>query len=378
MKICQLAAVDFTVYHFLLPLMRALRDEGHEIVVVCSFGSLVASIEAEGFRVETIGIQRSYNAIAHYRSYCTLVDFFEREQFDVVHVHTPIAALIGRLAAARAGAARIVYTAHGFYFHERQNRIARTAFQLLEWIAGRYTDVLFTQSQEDAEAGRKYRLCAGGLITAIGNGVDPTVFRPATESELSERNRLREEFRATKDEVVILMVGRLVAEKGYIELLEAMKSVEAHLWIVGKLLDSDRSDDIEDAFTSILDDPNMRDRISFLGYRDDVAEVMRAADIFTLPSHREGMPRSIIEAMMTSLPVVATNVRGSREEVVDGETGYLVPVSDATQLSNALHDLVSDKELRRNMGRAGRLRAEALYDEADVIQRQIEIMGLAT
>ena len=125
-------------------------------------------------------------------------------------------------------------------------------------------------------------------------------------------------------------------------------------------------------------DQALAGRIRFLDYRNDVDRLMRAVDIFTLPSHREGMPRSIIEAMMTGLPVVATDIRGSREEVVDSETGILVPVRDGVKLAVALKKLAGASDLRRRMGDAGRARALDLYDEGKIVARQLERLGLAT
>ena len=127
-------------------------------------------MRAEGFRVEAVDFRRNYDLVHHARAYRELVRLFRRESFDLVHVHSPIAALIGRLAAARAGVPRKVYTAHGFYFHEHQQWWLRSAFIGLEWIGGRFTDVLFTQAAEDAETARRFRLCRGRMIEAIGNG----------------------------------------------------------------------------------------------------------------------------------------------------------------------------------------------------------------
>jgi glycosyltransferase involved in cell wall biosynthesis len=107
-----------------------------------------------------------------------------------------------------------------------------------------------------------------------------------------------------------------------------------------------------------------------------VHRLLAASDLFTLPSHREGMPRSIIEAMFAALPVVATDIRGSREEVVAEATGLLVPVNDAPALAQALARLAADAPLRRAMGAAGRARAVAHFDEAKVLARQLDIMGL--
>jgi glycosyltransferase involved in cell wall biosynthesis len=172
------------------------------------------------------------------------------------------------------------------------------------------------------------------------------------------------------------MVGRLVAEKGYPELIEAMRVVDAKLWVAGERLTSDHASPVDQAMEAAQTDPVLKTRIRFLGYRPDVAALMASADIFTLPSHREGMPRSIIEAMLCGLPVVATDIRGSREEVVDGETGLLVPVNDPPALAAALTRLVEDQNLRFRMGFAGSARALDLYDESKVIRVQLEALGL--
>lgn len=373
-KIAQVCAVDFTLYHFLLPLMRGMRDAGHEVVGVCSDGPLVDAVRAEGFRVETVEIERSYNLFRHRQSARALKALFKAERFDLVHVHTPVASLVGRYAAQRARVPQVVYTAHGFYFHEHMPWFKRRIFIALEKIAGRWTDVLFTQAEEDAATARRLRLGRrGALIQAIGNGVDPARFPPA---DATVRGEMRQALGTPDDRVVIMMVGRLVAEKGYPELIEAMRQVDADLWIVGDRLDSDHAGGIDAAIQAAETDSVLSQRIRFLGYRQDVPALLQAADIFTLPSHREGMPRSIIEAMMTGLPVVATDIRGSREEVVDGETGLLTPVRDPAALSAALNQLAGDGNLRRQWGSAGRARALDLYDEVGVVARQIEMLGL--
>ena len=374
-KICQLCAVDFTLYHFLLPLMRGLRDEGHEVVGVCADGPLLEGVREAGFRVESVPIARSYNLFRHIGSYRRLKALFRAERFDIVHVHTPVAALVGRFAAWRAHVPRIVYTAHGFYFHERMSWPKRAIFVGLEWLAGRVTDALFTQSAEDAESARRLKLIRGRTIEAIGNGVDPARFGPARGKSAPEKTRL--EIGAGSDAVAIMTVGRLVAEKGYPELFEAMRHVtDAELWVVGERLTSDHAGAIDQAIDMLQTDPDLARRVRFLGYRKDVADLLRAADIFVLPSHREGMPRSIIEAMMTGLPVVATDIRGSREEVMEGETGRLVPVTDAGALAAALGELVRDGKLRRKLGKAGRARALDLYDEARVVEKQLTLLHL--
>ncbi len=375
MKICQLCAVDFTLYHFLLPLMRALRDAGHEVTGVCARGKLSAKVETEGFRVLEAPIRRSSNPLALWRAYRALVRMFRDEGFDIVHVHTPVAALVGRLAAARAGVPKVVYTAHGFYFHAGMKWPKRFFHMALEWIGGRCTDLLFTQAAEDADTARALGL-SRGPVHAIGNGSDPQRFRPASEDSAT-RMRVRAELGTSADRPAIAVVGRLVAEKGYPELFAAMRAVDAELWVIGERLDSDHAQSIRDAIAVVEADPATKARVRFLGYRADVPELLLGADIFTLPSHREGMPRSIIEAMLTGLPVVATDIRGSREEVIDGHTGLLVPVRDEAALGAALSKLAGDPALRAAMGKAGLARARDLYDERKVVARQLGFMGLS-
>ncbi|MBI3506511.1 MAG: glycosyltransferase family 4 protein [Proteobacteria bacterium] len=375
MKICQLCAVDFTLYHFLLPLMRSLRGAGHEVTGVCARGKLSQKVEAEGFRVLEAPIRRSSNPYALWRAYRALVRLFREERFDIVHVHTPVAALVGRLAAARAGVPKIVYTAHGFYFHSGMPWPKRVFHMALEWIGGRCTDLLFTQAAEDADTARA--LCLSrGPVHAIGNGSDPSRFRPASEDPAT-RARVRAELGTPQDRPAIAVVGRLVAEKGYPELFQAMRGIDAELWVIGERLDSDHAQPIRESIASVEADPATKAHVRFLGYRADVPDLLRAADIFTLPSHREGMPRSILEAMLAGLPVVATDIRGSREEVIDGLTGLLVPVRDPAALGTALAKLAADPALRAAMGKAGLERARELYDERKVVARQLEFMGLA-
>lgn len=374
MKICQLCNLDSTLYHFLLPLMRGIGKEGHEVVGVCSEGPFAEMVRQEGFRVESVSIDRSFNIFSHAGTIGELTRIFRAERFDIVHVHNPVAALVGRVAAWRAGVPCIVYTAHGFYFHEHMPLLKRGAFIALEWLAGRVTHVLFTQSQEDAGTARALKLIAGNHIEAIGNGVDTKRFHASGSRE--ECARIRKKTGTGEERIVIMTVGRLVAEKGFPELIEAMRDVDADLWVIGERLDSDHAKGIDEALTLARTDTSLKERIHFLGYRNDIPDLLRAADIFVSASHREGMPRSIIEAMMCALPVVATNIRGSREEVVDGETGLLVEVKQPRALAGALNALAGDPARRKRWGAAGRIRALELYDERQVVRRQITALGL--
>lgn len=367
MRICQITNVDFSLRHFLLPLMRGARDRGHEVVGVCAEGPLLDLPRAEGFRIHTPPFARSLNPFAQARAFADLRGFLAQEKFDLVHAHMPISGLLARAAARSLGTKHVAYTCHGFLFNQPGPAWRRHLALALERAAGRITHTYMTVSEE--EAGDAKRLGIHPNPIAIGNGRDPAIFRPDPEA----RARLRADLGATG--CVIMGTARLVRHKGWPELLAAMRELpQATLWVVGERLTSDHGDDLDGDFaaaTAILGP-----RLKLLGYRHDVAELLAAADIFCLPSHFEGLPMSIIEAMLTALPVVATDIRGCREQVVDGQTGILVPPEDTAALAGALARLVADPTLRVGLGEAGRQRALARYNETQVVARTLDVLGL--
>jgi glycosyltransferase involved in cell wall biosynthesis len=365
-KIIEVTNVDFSLRHFLLPLMRGARARGHEVVGVCADGALLDGVRDEGFRVVTPPLARNLSPLAQWRAFWTLVALFQAEAPDLVHGHMPISGFLARLAARVAGVPRVAYTCHGFLFNQPAPWPRRALALLMEWVGGRMTDVFLTVSSEEAADAR--RLWIKRRAVAVGNGRDPTVFRP----DPAARAAVRAALGVAPDTVVVTAISRLVRHKGYPELLAAMKDVPAELWVVGERLGSDRGEDMEPYFAG----SGLGGRLRRLGYRADVAAVLAASDIFVLPSHFEGLPMSVIEAMLTGLPVVATDIRGPREQVVEGETGLLVPPGAVAPLAEALGTLARDAAMRARMGAAGRERARQLYDEAKVVQRTLDVLGL--
>ena len=368
MKIIEITNVDFSLRHFLLPLMRAIRARGHEVVGACAEGLLLDDVRAEGFRIIAIPFVRRLSPLAHLRAFQFLVAILRKEKPDLVHAHMPISGFLARLAARIAGVPKVAYTCHGFLFNHASSSLQRRVLSLLmEYVAARTTDVFLTVSEAEADDARRLHIAAHA--EAVRNGRNPAVFHPDPASRTLIRNNLG----VAPDRVVIIAVSRLVWHKGYPELALAMQSVpEAELWVVGERLASDRGADME----ALLHAAGLGSRLRMLGYRTDVPALLAAADIFTLPSRFEGLPMSVIEAMLTGLPVVATNIRGPAEQVVDGETGLSVAQGNAVALSEALGRLARDPDLRARMGEAGRRRALEYYDEARVLSRTLDLLGL--
>ena len=370
MKVLEVTNVDFSLRHFLLPLMQGLRARGHEVVGVCADGPLLADVRAAGFRVEALPMARSLSPSAQLRAFRSLVRLIRVERPDLVHAHMPISGVLARLAARLCGVRVIAYTCHGFLFNQPGSASRRAVALLLEWLAGRVTHRYLTVSDEEAADARRLRIHR--QATGVGNGRPPAEFHP----DLAARRRIRAEFGVPDDRVVVIVVSRLVRHKGHPELLAAMERVaDAELWVVGDRLPSDHGRSLDDAFARAARPGALDGRLRRLGYRTDIAALLASADIFALPSHFEGLPMSVIEAMLCGLPVVATGISGPREQVVPGQTGLLVPPRAIDALAEALQRLVADPPLRRRMGAAGQARALALYDEAVVVARTLDLLG---
>ncbi|MBE7209695.1 MAG: glycosyltransferase family 4 protein [Gluconacetobacter diazotrophicus] len=367
MKILEVANVDFSLRHFVLPLMRELRERGHEVVGASADGPLLADLRAEGFRIEALPLARSLSPRAQLRAFRSLLELIRRERPDMVHAHMPISGALARLAARLCRVPVVAYTCHGFLFNQPGSRRRRWFGFAVEWAAGRLTDRYLTVGEEEAADARRLRIHRRAI--AAGNGRSPSVFRPDPDA----RARIRATLGVPDGRVVVAILSRLVRHKGHPELLRAMEQVpDAELWVVGDRLPSDHGATLDDAFRRAA--AVLGPRLRRLGYRTDTAAILAAADIFALPSQFEGLPMSVIEAMLCGLPVVATAIRGPREQVVPGETGLLVPPFAVDPLAAALRRLAADPALRRRLGDAGRNRALARYDESRVLARTASLL----
>ena len=375
LRVCQLCAVDFTVEKFLIPLIDGMSNEGWEVTTVCSDGPNVQKLRQLGYKIDTIEINRSINPIKAIKSFFLLFNYFKQKKFHVIHVHTPVAALIARVAARFSCNSYIIYTAHGFYFHDGMTTMLRSFFINLEVFAGKFTNILFCQSKEDSLDAIKYKIMPSNNVITIGNGVDFSKFNFLKYE--NEYVKIKNELGLPLNSKIVGIVARKVKEKGYVEFLEAACSLidkheNIYVLIVGDKLKSDHNDGI----TKALDyaKGKFSNRILDLGLRNDIPRLISVMDIFCLPSHREGLPRTIIEAMILKKPVVATNIRGCREQVINGETGLLVPVLNSVKLEEAINYLIEKPTIAIEMGEKAFSIAKKKYDEKNVVKLQIDII----
>ena len=373
-----IVTVDSMAWVLLRPWLEALEAAGYTVHLACRDTGYVEKLEGAGYIVHRMPLSRSFNPFAHIRPLLEIFRLLRRQRFCVINTHSPIAAALGRIAGFLVGRGPIVYTVHGFYFHEDMPFTRRRIFQGLEWVFGATTDSFMFVSEEDHRTAK-----ALGIIRSraksmtIWNGVGLHSFYPRPEDR-TEFQEVRTRLGIPQAAPVVCMVGRIVKEKGYREFLEMAVKVRqkhegCHFLVVGATLASDR-DQFGARFVSLVAEQGMTERFRFTGQVDEVAPLLRASDIFVLPSYREGFPRSVIEAMACGLPVVATNIRGSREAVVSGVNGFICPPRDSVQLTESVLQLLQSRELRHEMGARGRARAVELYDERLVQARFVSVI----
>ena len=285
----------------------------------------------------------------------------------MLHTHNPKPGVYGRLMGRRAGVPVIVNTVHGLYATEDDAWTRRGAVYGLEAIAARCSDAELVQNPEDLAL--LQRLHLAGHARLLGNGVDLARFDVARFTPKARR-AARAAVGAGPGTIVVGAAGRLVAEKGYPELFDAMATLGSsrYLLVVAGADDPEKADALSPA---MLDAARARG-VVFAGHRDDIETLYSAMDVFVLASHREGYPRAAMEASAMSIPTVTTDVRGCRQVVEHGRTGTVVPVHDACALAQAISTLGSDPDLRSRMGLAGRERALTEFDEERVVARVLD------
>jgi glycosyltransferase involved in cell wall biosynthesis len=292
-----------------------------------------------------------------------------QERFGIIHTHTPKPGFLGQIAAKMAKVPIIINTLHGFYFHDRTHPAARRFYITLEKIAARFSDVILCQNREDIETAIREGICPPEKIKYLGNGIDLDRFKPEILSS-EEIARKRAELRFPARARVVGFVGRLVREKGVLELIQAARLVREEVPAIKLLIIGPVDTDKPDAVTpSIACDYGIADICHFLGMRQDMPELYSLMDMFVLPSHREGFPRAPMEASAMGVPCVVTNIRGCRDAVENGRNGILVPLGDVSALAGAIIELLTDREKARQMGKEGRRMAMERFDERLVFKK---------
>src|ERR1700676_1271978 len=370
LRIAQVATSDVSVRLLLLDQIKALEADGHNVTAVCAPGPWVESVRSAGVNVETVPMEREIAPFRDMRSITALARLFRRHKFDVVHTHTPKAGLIGPLAARLAGIPHVVHTIHGLLFHDRMPRSRQAIFWVPEKVTATFCDRLLSQSQEDIERAVHSRLCPLKKIAYLGNGIDVTHFSPHA---INDRTKTLREVGLQASDFVVGCVGRLVKEKGFMELFATAEILNTRAPQIKFVVIGPREADQNDALDAgYMDDLQRRGVVRFVNWCDDMRPWYAAMDIFVLPSYREGIPRACMEAAAMMRPVVASDIRGCREVGLDGDSGLLVPPRSVPRLVEAIDRLHEDRTMAARMGEHARQHVVKNFNAKDVCSRLCE------
>jgi glycosyltransferase involved in cell wall biosynthesis len=347
-KVLFIATVYTHLANFHIPFIKLLKNKGYEVhAAASSTEGRMDEIEAVGIHCHDILFSRSPFSPSNIKAFMQLVSIFRLHHFELIHVHTPIAAFLARLAAKATKQGAVLYTAHGFHFFKGAPLIDWLFYFSAEKIAAKLTDCLITINGEDYKNAQRLGFKPGkSLYLVNGVGVDVEKYDLPTVT-----GNIRKELNISKDAVIVSCIAELSAVKDHAFLLNAWgriakRSEDVHLLLVGTGRD-------EQKLKLKVQDERIP-RVRFLGFRHDVKDILDGTDIVVLTSKREGLPKSIMEAMAAGKPVIATDVRGSRDLVQNERTGLLVESGNLDGLVKAMDRLILDGQLRLSFGSAGR------------------------
>lgn len=371
MKVLHISSIDITIFLFRIDLLNELKNLGFETFVSSgeTFDWVGEGLLEQGHKFEKMNVKKNINPINLLTGIFSVYNRIKKDRIQIVHTHTPIGGFIGRLAAYFAGVPHVMHTTGGWYFHENMSPLKFWIFVQFEKKLAKITDYIFSVNHEDIVSAEKLNIKPRKQIIYSGpSGVNLNKYFKRDPMEIESFKSSLGIDNKTK---LVGMVGRLVWEKGYKEFIDtAYKLIHEYdtknikFLIVG---DGPQENQIKMYVSKI----GMEDYIDFLGYRKDVELFINALDLYLFPSHREGVPISLLEAMASEKEVIAFDIRGCREAIDDGLNGHIVPFGDVDKMTNSLHNALMNENIE--MGRNARLKIENEYTKEHHVSRQIPV-----
>jgi glycosyltransferase involved in cell wall biosynthesis len=355
----------FFCSHFLERAVAA-REAGYDVIVLANDNGKSAPIRAAGLQFITIPLKRrGLNPLVEIKTLRAIHAIYRRVRPDLTHHVGLKPVLLGALAARLAGIRAIVNAPVGMGFVFTSQSLMSRLLRPLVWLAlqlflnPRGSKVIFENSDDLSSLVRDRAVRAQDAVLIRGSGINVADYAHGAPPD---------------GPVVVSLVSRMLWDKGVGEFVEVARrlrgeNIPARFWLVGA------ADAQNPAAISERQLRQWRDEgiVEWLGHRDDIPAILAQSHIACLPSYREGLPRSLLEAMAAGLPIVSTDVPGCREAVRPGENGLLVPARDSAALAAALRTLIEDAALRKRFGAAGRLRAEREFASPIVIAQTLAV-----
>lgn len=341
-KVLFVTTVDKMIWNFITPYIVELQNLGIVVECACSKTSSYFDklINEKGFVMHEIDFQRNPLSPKNIKAFFQLLCLFKNEKYDLVHSHEPVGGVVGRLVGKLCGA-KTIYTVHGFHFYKGAPKLNWIVYYSIEKILSKITDCLITINEEDFNTAIKKKLIGKRIQRIMGIGVDLNKYSIPDEQIKSQ---LREYYGYDESDFILFFAGEFNYNKHQDLLIRAVKILVNEIPTIKLLLAGDGTKQKE--YETLVRSLGVEKNVLFLGYRNDVSDLLKITDIAVSSSRREGLPVNILEAMATGLPLVVTNVRGNRDLVDKGVNGYVVEVNDYKGLSDAIIKIYTNKDLK--------------------------------
>ncbi len=352
--------------------VRLLQENGYEIHYASNFGNPVYTYDKNaydrmGIITHHIPIQKSPGCWKENRKALkVLTEIIKKENIQLIHCHTPMGGVLGRLAGKRAGTGvYVIYTAHGFHFYQGAPRKNWLFYFRAEKFLARMTDGIVTINQEDYENARKFHMKKNGKVYKIpGVGLDLKKFFPRK----NKRAEIRMKYSIPEDAFCMVTAANLDPEKNHDTVLKALaqrNDKQIYYVICGNGPEKQSLQDLTKQY-------GLEGQVYFLGFQEHMEDVLQAADVFVFPSLREGLGMAALEALACGIPVIAADNRGTREYMKNGKNGYLCEGTNVYQYAQAIKKLKENPDLREKMGEAGCETAQRFaLSQTELVMRQV-------
>lgn len=369
-KILYITTVSRTINAFLIPHIEMLLNNGYEVDCACSIDKEVdKSLIEKGVKIFDIPFSRSPLSPGNFIAFKELIKIQKENNYDIVHVHTPIASIFGRLLKIRFPKLKTIYTAHGYHFLKGGSEEGWKFYYPIEKMMAKLTDVTININNEDFEI-TKEKLKPKKSYLVNGVGIDLSQYKPLSNEE---KEKKRNELGLTDDDFVVIMIAELNENKNQLQLIKAVELIKDDCPNIKVLFVGEGSILLE--LLTEARDRGIKDNLNFLGFRTDINELINVSDIGVLLSYREGLPRNIMELMANGKKVIATDIRGCRDLVCNSNVGKLVAVNDYEATAKGIMEYYNEKEIRAEVtadlvlkGRKHLLKEIKPYDMKNVLK----------
>jgi lipopolysaccharide/colanic/teichoic acid biosynthesis glycosyltransferase len=366
MKLLRVTTVPMSLAKLLSGQLRFMQRQGYEVVAVSGDGPEIALIkEREQCRHVVVPMTRTISPLKDLLSLYYMIRLIRREKPDIVHTHTPKAGLIGMMAAMFCGVPLRLHTVAGLPLMEARG-LKRSLLVFAERITYRCSNMVYPNSMLLRSYILKH-ICADALkIKVLGNGssngIDVGYFNPG-RFDAQDKARLRERLNIAEEDVVYCFVGRMVADKGIIELVSAFTELEKDWKHVKLLLVGGLEQELYPLNNECLQRIQTHNAIKWVGYQDDVRPYLSISNALVFPSYREGFPNVVMQAGAMGVPCIVSDINGCNEIIVNEENGIIIPVKNRQQLLNAMLRLVKDRTLLDKMATRSREMIVSRYEQ---------------